>query len=254
MDTPLVVAIIQARMASSRLPGKVLADIAGKPMALHVVERTGRAKHVDLVVLATTEQASDDRLAKLCARENIACFRGKEDDVLDRYYQAAKQYQAATIIRVTADCPVIDPDVIDTVVQAFQREGADYVSNVLPPTYPDGLDTEVFSFSTLERTWHEAKWLSEREHVTPYMRNPDRFQVKNVTHSEDLSHLRWTVDEPEDLEFMRSIFTVLEGKPFTMADVLEALQQHPDLQYINTDIVRNAGYHKSLRADKVVDS
>jgi spore coat polysaccharide biosynthesis protein SpsF (cytidylyltransferase family) len=166
----VIVAIIQARMGSSRLPGKTIADVAGRPLLLHVVERTQRARRVDKVVVATTDRSSDDPIADLCQREGIQCFRGSEDDVLDRFYRTAQAHGADVVVRITADCPLIDAAVIDKVIARFQAGDCDYVSNILRYTYPDGLDTEVFSFAALERAWREAKKPSEREHVTPYLR------------------------------------------------------------------------------------
>src|SRR5215470_15506655 len=165
-----VVAIIQARMGSTRLPGKVLLDIAGQPMLGRVISRVCRAKTIEQIVVATSTAAADDAVSAFCAERGIVCFRGSETDVLDRYYQAARLVQAKTIVRITADCPLLDPEVIDLTVSRFLEGGWDYISNVNPPTFPDGLDTEVFSFAALERAWREATSVTHREHVTPYLR------------------------------------------------------------------------------------
>jgi spore coat polysaccharide biosynthesis protein SpsF len=246
----LIAAIIQARMASTRLPGKVMADLAGKPLVERVVERTRLAASLDLVLVATSDRPSDDPLASHCAARDILCFRGSQDDVLDRYYRAASEIGADVIVRLTADCPLLDPGVIDSVVETFRSGEFDYVSNTLRPTYPDGLDTEVFGREALDRAWRKATLSSEREHVTPYIwKHPDQFRVGNVANEEDLSALRWTVDEPQDLEFVRRVYTSLGNRQFSMSDVLAVLREYPDLAEINGGFARNEGYQKSLRED-----
>ena len=247
----MIVAIIQARMGSTRLPGKVLACIASQPMLWHVVNRTRRAKLLDEVVVATSTDASDVPVVLFCEQEKIPCFRGSQDDVLDRYYQAAKGYQASVVVRITADCPLIDPEVVDEVIDVYLKGDYDYVTNTAPPTFPDGLDTEVFSFQALERAWHEAKRQSEREHVTPYIYNhPELFRMGNVASGKDLSGMRWTVDEPSDLEFVRVVYEHANGMLFNMEHVIDLLERHPEFLEINSDIERNEGYQKSLREDK----
>lgn len=246
-----VVAIIQARMASSRLPGKVLAEIAGRPMLWHVVERVRSVALVDLVVVATSGEPIDEAIVAFCAANKVACFRGHATDVLDRFYHAARHYGADAVVRITADCPLLDPAVVTRVIQVYQEGGFDYVTNTLRYTYPDGLDTEVFSFSALAATWREARLPAEREHVTPYMRTSGRFRVFNVENPVDLSahRLRWTVDEPADLAFVRAVYARLadsEPRPFGLTQVLALLAQHPQLRDINTAIPRNAGYYHSL--------
>jgi len=250
----VIVAIVQARMSSTRLPGKVLMDIAGWPMLWHVVNRVRQAKRVDKVVVAISDNVSDGPVAAFCVKEGIPCFRGSEDDVLDRYYQAAKWIDADVIVRITADCPLIAPNVVDDVVKCYVDGDYDYVSNTEPPMLPDGLDTEVFSFGALERAWREAKWQSEREHVTPYIRkHPGLLRIGNVTYREDLSNMRWTVDEPRDLEFVRAVYDHLEGMSSGMPDVLAVLKKHPELMEINSGIGRNKGYQKSVREDRLID-
>lgn len=248
------VAIIQARMTSTRLPGKVLADIAGKPMLYYVVTRARQASTLDSVVVATSGRAADDPIAHYCGEIGLPCFRGSQDDVLDRYYQAAKSCGAETVVRITSDCPLIDPGVIDRVVMVFQQGNYDYVANTMPCTYPDGLDVEVFSLAALEQAWHEARWQSEREHVTPYIRkHPESFQLGNVTYEEDLSGVRWTVDEAQDLDLVRAIYQRAESTSFDMADVLKILERHPELARMNVGFERNEGYQKSLREDQLVN-
>lgn len=249
----MIGAIIQARMSSTRLPGKVLMDIAGQAMLWHVVNRVRQATLVDDVLVATSEGAADDPVVAFCEQEGIPCFRGSEDDVLARYYGAAKSMDAEVIVRITADCPLVDPGVVDDVIECYVEGDYDYVSNLNPPTFPDGLDTEVFSFDALVRARHEAKWRSEREHVTPYIRkHPELFCIGNVTCGQDLSDMRWTVDEPQDLAFVRTVYEHLKSLSSGMAEVLDVLKQHPELMGINVDIGRNEGYQKSVREDGLV--
>ena len=251
----MILAIIQARMGSSRLPGKVLLDLAGRPVLWHAVERVRKARRVEQVSVATTLAPGDESIRRFCAKNEIPCFAGSENDVLDRYWQAALAAGAGPgdgIVRITADCPLIDPEVIDQVIAAFLSSGADYVSNVNPPTFPDGLDVEVFSFSALRTAWREAKLVSEREHVTPYLRNqPEKFSAHNVTHDTDLSALRWTLDEPADYALLQRIVAELDrAKPdFHLADVLQVLAAHPEWQELNREFARNEGYAKSLRQE-----
>lgn len=243
------VAIIQARMGSSRLPGKVMADIAGKPMLEHVVTRVRQAGTIDRVVVATSVGHGDDAIERFCNQAGIDYFRGSEDDVLDRFYQAARVYAADAIVRVTADCPLIDPAVIDCVVGVFQTGEYDYVSNALRYTYPDGLDTEVFSWQTLQQAWHEADKASEREHVTPYIRVASKFRVHNVENEIDLSsrNYRWTVDDADDLEFVRQIYSELVDRPrFGLQDILDVLERRPELRCLNEKTIMNEGYYHTL--------
>ncbi len=239
---PKVVAIIQGRMASSRLPGKVLLDIGGQPMLAHVVERARRASQVDQVVIATTVEASDDAIEVFCRARGYAVTRGSLHDVLDRFYQAARSARADVIVRLTADCPVIDPGLIDLTVAEFFRSGAAFVANRLPPpftrTYPIGLDVEVCSYRALERAWNEATEKHEREHVMPYLYDvPGRFKVLKLDYERDLGSHRWTVDTAEDLELLREIFKRLEEKPnFTWLDVLALFEEDAELARINAGV------------------
>ena len=248
------VAIVQARMASTRLPGKVMADVVGKPLLYHVVKRAQQARTLGLVAVATTDRPADDRIAQYCAEIGVPCFRGNEEDVLDRYYHAAKHFGATVIVRLTADCPFLDPVIVDKVVRVFASGAYDFVSNTHPPTYPDGLDTEVFRWEALERSWREARLRSEREHVTAYMwKHPELFRLANVENDVDLSALRWTVDEPQVLEFVRRAYSHLGVTPcFGLAEVLVLLREHPELAAVNVGIERNEGYQKSLREDTLV--
>lgn len=227
-------------MGSTRLPGKVLADLDGEPMLLRCLHRVRRARRLDEVVVATTTQPADDVLARLCLSAGWPCFRGSEDDVLDRYYQAAREHQADAVVRITSDCPVIDPDLVDYVVQVFLRcrSGVDYVSNFAPErTFPRGLDTEVMHFSVLERAWREDDNPAWREHVDEYiLHHPERFRIRGVTHEADLSHLRWTVDTPEDLQFVRGVFVHFGHDRFNWRELLEFVQEHPEWAALNAHV------------------
>lgn len=246
------VAILQARMSSTRLPGKVLLPIMGRPMLLLQIERLKRCTRIDRLVVATSTDAADDVLHAACLGAGVECYRGSLADVLDRFYQAALRYQPLCVVRLTGDCPLADPAVVDAVVQAFADGGADYVSNTLQPTYPDGLDVEVFTFAALASAWREARLPSEREHVTPFIYgNPRLFRLRNVGLAENLSQMRWTVDGPEDLQFVRAVFEALYARnnAFDMKDILDLLQQHPELGEINAGHVRNEGFLLSLERD-----
>jgi spore coat polysaccharide biosynthesis protein SpsF len=241
-----VVAIIQARTGSTRLPGKVLQDIEGKTMLARVVERTSRAKQINEVLIATTDHAADDAIVEECRRLAVKVSRGDQDDVLDRYYRAAQLAKAEVVVRITSDCPLIDPQVIDKTIEAFLEASPDYASNVLQRTYPRGLDTEVMSFKTLSRAWQEARQRHEREHVTPYVHeHPDKFKLLSVTGAADFSNHRWTVDTSEDLEFVRAVYTRLKTNPeFSGRDVLDLLEREPQLAEINRSVEQ-----KALRAE-----
>ena len=248
------VAIIQARMASTRLPGKVMLEVAGTPLLGHVVRQARQARGLDLTVVATSDQPVNDVISCYCTEAGVPCFRGSEADVLDRYFQAAKHFGAEVVVRLTADCPLLDPAVIDRVVEVFRTGDCDYASNTLEPTYPDGLDTEVFGLGALARAWREAHLKSEREHVTPYIwKHPEMFRLASVKREPSLSGLRWTVDEPVDLEFVRRIYSHLGSRPvFGMAEVLAVLRKYPELSAINARLERNEGYQKSLGEDAVI--
>ena len=234
-------AIVQARMTSTRLPGKVLLPILGKPMLALQLERMRRSKGLDGIVVATTTNSTDDPIVALCAKENVDCFRGSEKDVLSRYASAAQAFRADTVVRVTADCPLIEPDLIDRVVDTFfQAPGQlDYVSNMLQPSFPLGLAVEVFSRSALEQADRQATHDAEREHVTPYIYwRPDDFRLRSVNHQPNLSHHRWTVDTPEDFELIQKIFFELypNDPQFGMQQVLELLANRSEWLLINSRI------------------
>lgn len=246
-------AIIQARMGSTRLPQKVIKEIEGKTILEHVIERVKRIKNVDKVILATTSKREDDILEKIGKNLKVSVFRGSENDVLDRFYRAAKLLKVDPIIRITADCPLLDPRVCEKVIDYYLKGDYDYVSNASPPTFPDGLDTEVFSFQALEKSWKEVKLLSEREHVTPYIyRNPQIFKLGNVSSEIDFSHLRLTVDEKADLILIREIYKELyhQNPLFGLEEIIKLFERKPELAKINQKIARNEGYLKSLKKDK----
>ncbi|WP_067072652.1 cytidylyltransferase domain-containing protein [Methanoculleus horonobensis] len=235
-----VVAIVQARMGSTRLPGKVMKDLLGKPVLTRAINRIRRAKCIDEVVIATTIKPEDDAIAALCEGEGWQCFRGSENDLLDRYYRAAQAFNADVVVRITSDCPMIDPEVIDKVIGEFLslRETIDYASNTLSPrTFPRGLDVEVMTFEALEHAWREDNDPALREHVTPYIyQNPEIFRLHQAANEVDLSHHRWTLDTPEDLALIRAVYSHFGNDRFTWMDAIEYLDQHPEIMEINSDI------------------
>ena len=254
-EKPKILAIIQARMGSTRLPGKMLLPIIDGKGALELMlERVSRSKTLDKIVIATTVSSGDDLIEDLCRRLGYACFRGSENDVLDRYYRAAKaDGQAGVIVRLTGDCPLHDPAVIDKVVTEFFASVADFGCNNHPPTYPDGLDVEVFSFSVLERAWRESSRPSEREHVRLYMCNhPELFKTIVVAASQDYSRFRWTLDEEPDYQFIRRIYEDLypSNPLFNMQDILSHLEDNRQLMRLNERIMRDEGLLKSLEEEK----
>jgi spore coat polysaccharide biosynthesis protein SpsF len=237
-----VIAIVQARMGSTRLPGKVLLDVAGQSMLARVVRRVQPARSLSGVVVATARGPADEPIVRECAALGVAVFRGDESDVLDRFYQAARAYRAEAVVRITADCPLIDPELVDLVVGAFLEARPDYASNVLQRTFPRGLDTEVVSLPALERAWHDAVQPYERSHVTPYLyQNPDLFRLYSVTHSRDYSGYRWTVDTAEDLALVRAVYQRLgvDGL-FRWRDVIDLLEQEPALADLNRSVRQKA--------------
>jgi glutamate-1-semialdehyde 2,1-aminomutase/spore coat polysaccharide biosynthesis protein SpsF len=236
-------------MGSSRLPGKVLADVGGKPMLEHIVSRLRRSRLIDDVIVATSGAPADDPIAAAAAEKGFKVFRGHENDVLDRYYEAAKNAKADTVVRITGDCPLIDPEVVDRVIATFLSEECDYVSNTLVCTYPDGLDAEVFSFAALEIAWRDGRRAADREHVTPFIRTSRRFRLRNVQSElgRSIRHLRWTVDEPRDLEFVRAIYARLGSREyFGWHEVLALLDAEPILGNLNAGLIRNEGFYHSL--------
>lgn len=248
-----VLAILQARVTSTRLPKKVLAPILGQPMLARQIERLRRATTLDKLVVATSDDASDDPLAAMCAAIGVPCHRGSLNDVLARFQGAASAFGPADhIVRLTGDCPLADPAVIDAVVLHHLSSGADYTANAIQPSWPDGLDVEVVKATVLQRAFDEARLPSEREHVTPYIhKHPELFRIEHVKGDRDLSSLRWTVDESADLAFVSEVYAALYPKnpAFDTAAILALLEQRPELAELNSQFVRNEGYAKSLAID-----
>ncbi len=245
MNSPRMktLAIVQARMGSSRFPGKVLQALpGGQSLIGFLLKRLARSAAVDLIVLATTDGAGDDPLADHVRTLGYEVFRGSESDVLDRYYQAARPHAPDVVVRITGDCPLVDPDLVTQVIAARREHGADYASNINPPTYPDGLDVEVFTFAALERAWREATTTLQREHVTPFLREPGRCTTALVRHDTDESAGRWTVDEPADYDVVRGVIAHFGGRDdFGWREVLALQQSQPALFAMNQATVRNEG-------------
>ena len=249
----MIGAIIQARISSTRLPKKVLKPILGKTAIEREIERVKKSALCQKIILAIPDDKKNDILEKIGKQVKVLVYRGSEDDVLDRFYQAAKAFQLKDIIRITGDCPLFDWQICDEVIDFYLENKYDYVSNVRPPTFPDGLDIEIFSFEALEKTWQNAKLKSEREHVTAYIGNhPEIFRIGNlIRNGNDLSGLRLTLDEGQDLVLIRKIYGALykKKKYFVLDDILKFLGQNPKLLKINKSIKRNEGLAKSLEAD-----
>lgn len=236
------VAIVQARMGSTRFPNKVMRPIVGRPMIELLLERLSAAQHIDQIVLATSEDPRNDPLAYHVKNLGYPVIRGSENDVLDRYYQTARQYPADAVVRITGDCPLIDPVVVDAVVERFHGEGVDYLSNTCPATFPDGLDTEIFTFAALESAARNAIEPRDREHVTPFIRESGNFVTANYANETDHSSGRWTVDEPEDFEVIQGIFNHFHPRvDFGWEEVFALSQQFPELFEPNRHLIRNEG-------------
>jgi len=248
LDHKRAVAVVQARMRSQRLPGKVLADIHGRPMLARVVDRAGRAERLDAVVVATSTEAADDPIALACESMGFDCSRGSSSDVLDRVFEAARRARADVVVRITADCPLIDPGLIDQAVAVYldANPAWDLVANRLPEgrDFPIGLDLEVCGMAPLATAWAEAVEPHQREHVLPFLyENRERFRVHRLRHQPPLGDLRWTVDEPEDLELIRRVFAHFGGRDdFSWLEVVALFELQPDLRAINAGVV-----HKTHR-------
>jgi spore coat polysaccharide biosynthesis protein SpsF (cytidylyltransferase family) len=255
MENIKTLAIIQARMDSTRLPNKVILKLGDKSVIEHIVERVSMADTIDEVVVVTSINRSNLELISLCVNKGIRVFVGSEDDVLDRYYQVAKLLNPEYIIRITGDCPMIDKDIIDGVYEYFISTKADYTTNANPPTFPDGLDTEIFTFNSLKTAWENAQLMSEREHVTPYIsKNINQFKINNFANNVDYSSKRWTLDEKNDFDFIKLVYDhFYKGEHnFWFNDILEYIKQFPEVENLNTGIVRNEGYTKSLKKDQII--
>ncbi len=237
-----VVAIVQARMGSTRLPGKVLKEIDGETMLARVVQRLSRSNLVDELLVATTDRPVDEAIVEECRRCSAQVFQGDENNVLDRYFRAAQLSKAEVVVRVTSDCPLIDPEVTDKTIAAFLEQTPDYASNCVVRTYPRGLDTEVMTVQALERAWRAADQPYHRMHVTPYLyEHPGEFKILSVTGEADFSQHRWTVDTPEDLEFVRAIYARFKDRDdFRWPDVLALLDREPALTELNRSVAQKA--------------
>lgn len=248
-----VMAILQARMSSSRLPGKVMKAILGKPMLELQIERLRKSVKIEKLVVATSDNPEDDPIESLCNKLGISCFRGDLNDVLDRFYQTAKIYQPENIVRLTGDCPLSDPEKIDDLIDFFMHRSLDYASNCNIPKLPDGLDAEIMTFNVLKRSWEQARLPSEREHVTLFIRNnEDDFKIEHIPYEMDLSHKRWTVDEPEDFLMIKKVFEALypSNPNFDTDQIFDFLEKNPEIEKINAKFSRNEGLKKSLDEDQ----
>jgi spore coat polysaccharide biosynthesis protein SpsF len=250
-----VLTIIQARKGSTRLPGKVLLDLAGQTVLAHVIDRLQRSRLTDELVVATTVNREDLPIVKLCAERGVSVYCGCAEDPLERYYQATRLFGGEHIVRIKADCPLIDPDIVDEAIRLHLSSGADYTGNTLRRTYPVGQDVEILTHRTLTKVWRCAALFSEREHITLYVpKHPEMFTIRHLEYREDLSGKRWTLDNPEDYEVLRFIFDNLHpGNPlFGMRDVLDFLARNQDLERLNAHIRVDAGVQNSMQNDRIV--
>ena len=244
--------VIQARMGSTRLPGKVLKELAGKPVLWHVVNRSQEAYSVDRVIVATTENREDNRIADWCKDNNILCVRGSSDDVLARYVKSAKLYPAKTIIRITADCPLVDPGTLDALVALHNETKSDYTTNLIKPTYPAGLDAELVLSEVLFKVDKIATLKSHREHVTLYIReNLDEFKTTNLSFGGNVEHIRLTLDREEDYQVLKAVFDYFPQQMLfpSIYEILSIIDAHPELIQINAKIDRYEGAKKSIKAE-----
>ena len=233
--------IIQARMGSTRFPGKVMMKIdEDKPVISYVLTQLKNCKFIEKIVVATTFLQEDDQIYNYVTSMGFDCYRGSEIDVLDRYYHCAKKFCMSTIVRITCDNPLIDPTLVDDVIEKFNSNSYDYVANCIPRTFPHGTEVEVFSFKALEEAWKKSIKPSEREHVTPYLRSkPNTIKIFNITYHKDISHLRWTIDRKSDLEFVRKLAKKIKKRPILMIEILETLKKEPHLSVINKHVSSN---------------
>jgi len=252
----MIAAIIQARMGSSRFPNKVMKIIVEKPMLWHQINRLRKSKLIEKLIIATTDKIQDRVIIDFAKENNILYFAGSEEDVLDRFYNCAKKFKVETVVRITGDCPLIDPSLVDMIINFYidNKNQYDYVHN--GNTYPDGiLETEVFSFDILKKTWENSKLSSEREHVTPYIwKNPEIFKQATVENNKDLSYLRFVVDDEKDFKLVKIIFQNLykEDGMFYFEDIVRFINQNPELIKINKNTIRNEGYQKSILKDRIL--
>ena len=244
------VVIIQVRMGSTRLPGKVLKKLNGITVLESLLNQLNYSKLLNDKIIATTSNLEDDVIVNFCKSKEIKCFRGSQDDVLDRYYNCAKKFSINTILRITSDCPLMDPQVVDNVIDFYLKNSYDYVNNFHKRTYPYGNDVEIFSLKVLEKVWEKATKPSEREHVTPYIyNNPDEFSLGWIENKENLSEFHWTVDRKEDLIFVQKIFKKISKRPILMKDIIDVIKDDPSLLEINKNTNPNEGYLKSIKEE-----
>ena len=250
----MIIAIIQARMGSTRFPQKMMKSIFGKPLIELYVNRVKPSKLIDQIVIATTTKPEDNVFEKIATKAEIELFRGSENDLLDRYYMCAKHYGTPTgVVRLTSDDVFVDHEVIDHAIAVYQAEQVDFVTNHFEPTYPEGLDVEIYRFDTLEKAWRNATLLSEREHVFPFIQNhPEQFKIINFKQKKNYSHLRWTIDYECDYDMAKLVYNHLyEKKPiFLQKDIIEIIRQYPEIAKVNSHIKRKEGVNKSKAEDK----
>jgi spore coat polysaccharide biosynthesis protein SpsF len=255
-----ILTVIQARMSSTRLPGKVMLPLAGKPLLVRMVERVKNAYLCGTVVVATTTNKEDDEIEKLCKTENILCFRGHPTDLLDRHYQAALYYDADVVLKVPSDCPLIDPQIIDNVISFYKANANkyDYVSNLHHASYPDGNDVELMTFTTLQRAWENATRQLEREHTTPYIwENPFLFRIGNILWETGKNYSkthRWTIDYPEDYTFINAVYNELYNKTvhFNLKDILNLVESKPEIFHLNSKYAGEYWYKNHINELKTI--
>ena len=243
--------IIQARMGSSRLPGKTLMKVDQKNTILdYVINQLSYSKLIDKIIIATTDLPEDDIICELLISKKINFFRGSSENVLDRYFQCAKKYSIDIIIRITADNPLIDPMIIDMIIEQYKKRKCDFITNTIHRTFPYGTEVEIFSYKILEKTWKKAEKYSEKEHVTPFMKDvKNKFHLENIENNQDISNFRYTVDQKEDLIVVKEIIKNIHSRPILMEDILNLYKKNQKVFEINKDI-KHDGYQKSLKKDE----
>jgi|TARA_B110000438_G_scaffold250927_1_gene255049 spore coat polysaccharide biosynthesis protein SpsF len=244
--------IIQARLGSTRLPKKIIQLLDKKFTVLdYVINQTINSKLLEKIIIATTNLEEDKIISETISQKNINYFYGDSSDVLDRYYQCAKKFSLSTIVRITSDCPLVDPNIIDNIIEIFKNNSFDYVSNVHPSTFPIGIAVEVFSFESLEKAWKNAKLPSEREHVTPYLYNHnEKFNIFNLEYTTNLTSIRITIDRKNDLKVVRNVVSKIKNRPILLSDIIKLYNEDPKMFELNQDYNNNEGYLKSLEIDK----
>jgi len=243
-------AIIQARIGSTRLPGKVLMKLNEDTVLSLLLKQLKHSKFLDEKIIATTNNPKDDVIEKFTTSNNIKLFRGDSDNVLDRYYQCAKKFSLTHIVRITADNPLIDPDIIDQAIKKYSTFNYDYLTNSINRTFPNGTEVEIFSFDALEIAWKYAKKKSEREHVTPYFyNNPKKFKIHHFKQKKNQSKFRYTIDRKEDYALVVEILSRIKKRPIRTSDIIDLLTTNPQLLKLNSHIITNEGYIKSIKED-----